>query len=75
MTVLSLGGTGLRGRYGVTVVSIKRPGEDFAYATADTTVYADDVLIVAGRVAPLEARSLSSTPSTLVQVGELTEDH
>ncbi|MEV0903157.1 TrkA C-terminal domain-containing protein [Actinoplanes sp. NPDC049802] len=38
----------LRSTYGVTVVSIKRPGERFTYTTADTTVYAGDVLIVAG---------------------------
>jgi trk system potassium uptake protein TrkA len=51
----TLAGSGLRGRYGVTVVSVKRPGEDFTYATADTTVYAGDVLIVAGRTRDVEA--------------------
>lgn len=45
----------LRSRYGITVVSIKRPGEQFTYATADTTVYAGDVLIVAGRTHEVEA--------------------
>jgi trk system potassium uptake protein TrkA len=38
----------LRDTYGVSVVSIKRPGEKFTYTTADTMVYAGDVLIVAG---------------------------
>ncbi|MEV4279969.1 potassium channel family protein [Actinoplanes xinjiangensis] len=38
----------LRSTYGVTIVSIKRPGEPFTYTTADTRVYAGDVLIVAG---------------------------
>jgi trk system potassium uptake protein TrkA len=51
----SLADAALRSRYGVTVVSIKRPGEDFTYATADTTVYAGDILIVAGRTRQVEA--------------------
>ncbi|MDG4831068.1 TrkA family potassium uptake protein [Solwaraspora sp. WMMD1047] len=45
----------LRTRYGVTVVSIKRPGENFTYATAGTTLYAGDILIVAGRTRDVEA--------------------
>lgn len=45
----TLGEAALRGRYGVTVVAIKRPGQDFTYATADTTVFVDDVLVVTGR--------------------------
>jgi trk system potassium uptake protein TrkA len=44
----------VRTKYGVTVVSIKRPGEDFTYATADTTVYAGDILIVAGKTRQVE---------------------
>lgn len=43
-----LGETGIRSRYGVTVVCIKRSGEDFTYATADTVVRPGDTLIVAG---------------------------
>ncbi|MEU8242328.1 TrkA family potassium uptake protein [Actinoplanes missouriensis] len=38
----------LRSTYGVTVMSIKRPGEPFTHTTPETTVYAGDVLIVAG---------------------------
>ena len=38
----------VRSAYGVTVMSIKRPGEPFTHVTAGTTVYAGDVLIVAG---------------------------
>jgi trk system potassium uptake protein TrkA len=38
----------LRGKYGVTVVGVKSPGEDFTYARADTPVRADDLLIVSG---------------------------
>jgi trk system potassium uptake protein TrkA len=51
----SLADAALRSKYGVTVVSIKRPGEDFTYATADTTVYAGDILVVAGRTRQVEA--------------------
>ncbi|WP_244945559.1 TrkA C-terminal domain-containing protein [Couchioplanes caeruleus] len=36
-------------------MSIKRPGEDFTYATADTIVYAGDILIVAGKIRHVEA--------------------
>ena len=50
----------VRGTYGVTVVSIKRPGEPFTYTTADTTVYAGDVLIVAGD--PRSVQAFSNLP-------------
>lgn len=45
----TLGQSALRSKYGVTVVAIKRSGEDFTYTTADTVVHADDVLVAAGR--------------------------
>ncbi|WP_244231259.1 potassium channel family protein [Saccharomonospora piscinae] len=44
-----LGETRLRVRYGVTVVGIKRPGLGFTYATPDSVIHAEDVLVVAGR--------------------------
>ncbi|MDX8054366.1 TrkA family potassium uptake protein [Lentzea sp. BCCO 10_0798] len=44
----------LRSKYGVTVVGVKRPGEGFTYATADTVVNRGDVLILAGRTADVE---------------------
>jgi trk system potassium uptake protein TrkA len=50
----SLGESQLRGKYNVTVVGIKRPGEGFTYATADTVVRQGDVLIIAGRTAEVE---------------------
>ncbi|GLY50495.1 TrkA family potassium uptake protein [Lentzea sp. NBRC 102530] len=49
-----LGQSKLRGKYGVTVVGVKRPGEGFTYATADTVVERGDVLIVAGKVTDVE---------------------
>ncbi|AUS81471.1 TrkA family potassium uptake protein [Actinoalloteichus sp. AHMU CJ021] len=53
-TDLPLGESRLRAKYGVTVVSIKREGADFTYATADTVIRRDDVLIVAGRTNDVE---------------------
>ncbi|EHR53264.1 K+ transport system, NAD-binding component [Saccharomonospora marina XMU15] len=46
---LPLGETRIRARFGVTVVSIKRPGQGFTHATPETVVQRDDILIVAGR--------------------------
>lgn len=45
----ALGQAQTRARTGVTVVGVKRPGEDFTYAQADTVVHSGDLLIVAGR--------------------------
>jgi trk system potassium uptake protein len=50
----SLGESALRSKYQVTVVGIKRSGEGFTYATADTVVRHGDVLIVAGRTPEVE---------------------
>lgn len=44
----SLGESGIRARYGVTVVSIKPVGGQFTYATAETVLAAGDILVVAG---------------------------
>lgn len=44
----------LRSKYDVTVVGIKRPGQDFTYATADTVIHRADILIVAGRTQAVE---------------------
>ncbi|WP_232836939.1 potassium channel family protein [Lentzea terrae] len=44
----------LRSKYGVTVVGVKRPGEGFSYATADTVINRGDVLILAGRTSEVE---------------------
>ncbi|MBP2365915.1 trk system potassium uptake protein TrkA [Pseudonocardia parietis] len=49
-----LGQSQLRHRYGVTVVSIKRRGEGFTYASSETVVQRGDLLIVAGRTADTE---------------------
>lgn len=44
----TLGESGLRSKYGVTVVGVKRRHEDFTYATAETVVERGDLLIVSG---------------------------
>ena len=44
----------VRSKYGVTVVGVKSPGEDFTYAQADTRVSSRDMLIVSGHVDLLE---------------------
>jgi trk system potassium uptake protein TrkA len=44
----TLAESALRGKYGVTIVGVKRPGEGFIYARPDTHIRADDVIIVAG---------------------------
>ncbi|MGE9280289.1 potassium channel family protein [Streptomyces rochei] len=51
---IPLSNSAVRSRYGVTVVAIKRPGEGFTYATAETVVEADDTIIVAGRTRATE---------------------
>ncbi|WP_098025852.1 TrkA family potassium uptake protein [Streptomyces sp. st115] len=51
---LPLANSAVRTRYGVTVVAIKRPGEGFTYATAETVVEVDDTIIVAGRTRATE---------------------
>jgi trk system potassium uptake protein TrkA len=43
-----LGTTGIRAKHGVTVVAVKRNGGQWDYTTADTTLYDDDEIIVAG---------------------------
>lgn len=44
----TLGEAGLRSRYDVTVVGVKPAGGSFTYATPETRVRPDDVLLVAG---------------------------
>jgi trk system potassium uptake protein TrkA len=44
----SLAESGVREKFGVTVVGIKRPGEDFQHARPDSRVQTGDLLIVSG---------------------------
>lgn len=50
----SLGDCKLRSKYGVTVVGVKRPQEDFTYATAETVIAPGDLLIVSGPTVKVE---------------------
>jgi trk system potassium uptake protein len=51
----TLSESGVRRAFGITVVGVKRHGEEFTYATQDTVVRAGDVLIVSGRIDDVEA--------------------
>jgi trk system potassium uptake protein TrkA len=46
--------TEVRKRFGVTIVAIKRPGEDFTYATPETVVNRGDVIIASGKTHDVE---------------------
>ena len=50
----TLAQSSVRKKYGVTVVGLKSPGEDFTYAVPDTMVTRHDMLIVAGNSQLLE---------------------
>ncbi|RKQ37042.1 potassium channel family protein [Kocuria tytonis] len=50
----TLGESDIRSKYGVTVVGVKSPGEDFTYARPDTSVSSRDLLIVSGHVDLIE---------------------
>ncbi|MCQ1949074.1 TrkA family potassium uptake protein [Arthrobacter jinronghuae] len=50
----TLGESNVRAKYGVTVVGVKSPGEDFTYAQPNTKVSSRDTLIVSGHVDLLE---------------------
>lgn len=54
-TGLPLGQSQVRSRFGVTVVGIKRPGQGFTHATAETVVEPGDIIIVTGRTPAVEA--------------------
>jgi trk system potassium uptake protein TrkA len=45
----------LRKRYGVTVVGVKRAGQEFIHATPETTLEAGDLLVISGTPQQVEA--------------------
>ncbi|MBS44192.1 MAG: potassium transporter [Nocardioides sp.] len=49
MLGVTLADSDVRKQFGVTVVGVKRPGQEFTYATAETVVESGDVVIVSGR--------------------------
>ncbi len=50
----TLGEAGIRQKYGVTVFSVKPPEGTFTYATAETRIGENDLLLVAGEIAACE---------------------
>jgi trk system potassium uptake protein TrkA len=46
--------SGLRAKYGISVVAIKHPHGDFTYATQDTVLESGDVVFVFGRTEQIE---------------------
>ncbi|NLF54933.1 MAG: TrkA family potassium uptake protein [Thauera phenolivorans] len=52
---LTLAESGVREKFGITVVGIKRAHEDFQHATPSSTVRAGDLLIVSGPTKKVEA--------------------
>lgn len=44
----------VRKKFGITVVGVKSPGQDFTYATPDTVVSNHDLIIVSGNAADIE---------------------
>ena len=43
-----------RKKYNVTVVGVKRDGEDFIHAVPDTLIFPEDELVVSGRISDIE---------------------
>jgi trk system potassium uptake protein TrkA len=55
MVGMTLAAAQVRKKYGITVLGVKAPGSEFTYATAETVVSDDDVIIASGKIADLEA--------------------
>ncbi|WP_395398517.1 potassium channel family protein [Arthrobacter sp. UC242_113] len=55
-----LGVLGLRDKYGITIVAVKRPGGIWGHTTAQTVLYDDDQIIVQGR--KTQAERFSNLP-------------
>jgi trk system potassium uptake protein TrkA len=51
---MTLGQSGVRKKFGITVVGVKSPGQDFTYATAETLISNHDLVIVSGNAADIE---------------------
>ena len=46
--------SGVRKKFRITVVGVKAPGQEFTYATPDTVVSNQDLIIVSGNSADIE---------------------
>lgn len=54
---LPLGQTGVRREHGITVVAVKRSGQPFTYAAAETVLQPGDTIVVSGPIAQVESFS------------------
>ncbi len=50
----TLGRTSIRSKFGITVVAVKRADGEFTYATPETEVTYDDIILVTGRVKDID---------------------
>lgn len=53
----------IRQRFGVTIVGVKRAGEDFTHAVADTVIHPQDLIIVSGQKSRVERFAELNAPS------------
>lgn len=60
ITGMTLEEAKVRGRYNVTIVCMRRPGEAFTYATQDTVIHAGDIVVLAGE--PRHAEAFAAMP-------------
>src|SRR5690606_20040998 len=51
---MSLAESDIRKKFGVTVVGVKSPGNEFTYATAETVISNHDLIIVSGKSGAIE---------------------
>ena len=51
---VALSESGVRGKFRITVVGVKTPGQEFTYAAPDTVVSDHDLIIVSGKSADIE---------------------
>jgi trk system potassium uptake protein TrkA len=51
---LTLAESGVRAKFGVTVVGVKRANQDFQHATPETLILPEDLLIVSGPTRKIE---------------------
>ncbi|WP_349569117.1 potassium channel family protein [Azotobacter salinestris] len=59
---LRLADSSVRGKYGVTVVGLKRANENFRHATSDTLILPGDLLIVSGPTHQIQAFAGQTRP-------------
>ncbi|WP_168625825.1 MULTISPECIES: TrkA family potassium uptake protein [unclassified Cryobacterium] len=51
---MPLSESNIRKKYGITIVGVKSPGQDFTYATAETVITNRDLIIVSGKSQKIE---------------------